>query len=237
MRKALIAGLLASAFFAAPASAVVLVNGSTNQTPTAFSTIAGTQGTQLAYQTFTGSALTFSATFQQAVYRNASGTLDFYYQVIRNGPGNGTANNNQEIDAFTVSNFDSFFVDGFASAPDPDGAGAFRAANNPTLADGTASGSTTTFGRSNSGNVLRIDFGLNGLTGTENSATYIFRTNATAFNNLGTFGVIDGSTLQGGAFQPSVGVPEPATWAMMLGGFGLIGAAARRRARVSSVTA
>ena len=28
-------------------------------------------------------------------------------------------------------------------------------------------------------------------------------------------------------------VPEPATWAMMLGGFGLVGAAARRRARPS----
>jgi PEP-CTERM motif len=26
-------------------------------------------------------------------------------------------------------------------------------------------------------------------------------------------------------------VPEPASWAMMIGGFGLIGAAARRRSR------
>jgi hypothetical protein len=30
-------------------------------------------------------------------------------------------------------------------------------------------------------------------------------------------------------FEVAAGVPEPATWAMMIGGFGLIGAAARRR--------
>ncbi|MFD1612790.1 PEPxxWA-CTERM sorting domain-containing protein [Sphingomonas tabacisoli] len=32
-------------------------------------------------------------------------------------------------------------------------------------------------------------------------------------------------------------VPEPATWAMMLGGFGLLGAASRRRTRMTSVAA
>jgi hypothetical protein len=36
-------------------------------------------------------------------------------------------------------------------------------------------------------------------------------------------------------FTVSAAVPEPATWAMMIGGFGMLGAAARRRAR-SSVT-
>jgi hypothetical protein len=32
------------------------------------------------------------------------------------------------------------------------------------------------------------------------------------------------------------GVPEPASWALMIAGFGLVGAAARRRARVTKVT-
>ena len=36
---------------------------------------------------------------------------------------------------------------------------------------------------------------------------------------------------------PPAGVPEPATWAMMLGGFGLLGAAARRRDTVARVSA
>ena len=35
---------------------------------------------------------------------------------------------------------------------------------------------------------------------------------------------------------PSPGVPEPAAWAMMLGGFGLVGAAMRRRTHKTSVT-
>jgi hypothetical protein len=32
--------------------------------------------------------------------------------------------------------------------------------------------------------------------------------------------------------DPTAAVPEPATWAMMVGGFGLIGSAMRRRQRV-----
>jgi hypothetical protein len=36
---------------------------------------------------------------------------------------------------------------------------------------------------------------------------------------------------------PAPAVPEPATWAMMLGGFGLLGGAVRRRNRQSRVTA
>jgi hypothetical protein len=34
-------------------------------------------------------------------------------------------------------------------------------------------------------------------------------------------------------YPAAAAVPEPATWAMMIGGFGLIGAASRRRARTS----
>ena len=226
------ASLAVAAFAAAPASAVILVNGSSLVPPTPFAAIAGSQGTLIASQSFTGSALTFSATFRQAVYRNTGGTLDFYYQVDRTGPGSDGSN--EEIDGFTVSNFAGFLVDGYASGPDPDGAGFFVAAANPTLSDGTPSGSTTTFGRSNNGGIIRVNFGLNGLSGSENSATYVFRTNARAFTT-GTFGVIDGSTLAGVTFAPTV--PEPATWAMMLGGFGLLGGAMRRSRRTTTVLA
>ncbi|MBS0502861.1 MAG: PEPxxWA-CTERM sorting domain-containing protein [Proteobacteria bacterium] len=226
------AAVAAIALSAAPASAVVLTNGSSGLAPTPFAGIAGSQGTLLAYQTITGSAITFSAEFRQAVYKNANGTLDFYYQVLRTGAGTG---GNEEVDGFTVASFKGFSVDGYASGPDIDGAGPFAAVNNGFLADGvTASGSTTTFGRSNSGDVVRVNFGLNGLSGTENSATYVFRTNATAFTT-GTFGVIDGSTLAGVTFAPTV--PEPATWAMMLGGFGLLGGAVRRSRRQTTVLA
>ena len=219
----------AMAIAATPASAILIPSGSSLLAPTPFAAIAASQGTLIAAGSFSGSALTFAATFRQAVYRNTGGTLDFYYQVLRTGPGGF---GDEEIDGFTVAAFNGFLVDGYASGPDPDGAGFFVAAANPTLADGTPSGSTTTFGRSNSGGILRTNFGLNGLTTLENSATYVFRTNATAFTS-GTFGVIDGSTLAGVTFAPTV--PELSTWAMMVAGFGLAGLATRRGRRPKAV--
>ncbi len=225
------AALLASAALAAPAQAVILPPGSSGLTFSPFGPISGTQGALIAFTSVSGSALTFSATMRSAVYRNTGGTLDFYYQVDHLGAG---AEGNEEVTGFTASNFNGWIVDAFVSGADPDGAGAFKMVFNPV----PAGGSTTTVGRSPSGNVLQTDFhgtGFNGLVMGENSATYIFRTNARFFKR-GTFGVIDGSTFQGFAFAPTV--PEPATWAMMIAGFGLVGGSMRVRARkMKTVTA
>lgn len=235
MRRLLPSALMASAaaltmtLASAPAAAVILVPGSTLVPPTPFAPISGTQGTLQAFQSFSGQALTFATTFRQAVYRNTLGTLDFYFQVSQTGPG--STGRNQEIRSFTVADYEGFVVDAFVSAPDPDGSGGFLAVNNGT------SGSTTTFGRSDSfGRVLTTEFGTNGLVQGETSATYIFRTNATSFNTNGTFGIIDGSTISGLTYQPTglAAIPEPATWAMMIIGFGAIGGAMRRsRTRVN----
>ncbi len=216
--KRLMFGLAASvaAFTAVPAQAVSIVAGSSGLIFDPF--VAATQGTLLASVNNPGVGLTFSAIMRSAVYRNTSGTLDFYYQVARTGAG---TTGNQMIDAFTAADFSGFLVDGFVSAADPDGAGFFTAANNPPS-------STTRTGRSSSDVTLQTDFGTNGLDGTEISATYIFRTNATAFT-AGTYGIIDGSTISGVAFAPINAVPEPATWGLMLVGFGVVGSAMRRR--------
>ncbi len=69
-----------------------------------------------------------------------------------------------------------------------------------------------------------------------------FQSSLSAINNSGTFGFFfngapggyqEYSTAVGGTFDTikigAGGVPEPATWALMLGGFGLIGATLRRR--------
>ena len=223
--------LAAAAVIAMPAQAAVLLPGAQNVIFTAMP--AGTQGSQIAFNEFSGQALTFAAIFRSAVYKNSLGTLDFYYQVERTGIGSAAQNNNQEVKRFTVSAFDGFNVDALAIAADPDGAGTFKAGNNPT----PAGGSTTRVSRDPGGEVIETNFwgaGFNGLIGTENSVTYVFRTNATRFDE-GTFGVLDGSSLQGITFAPAV--PEPATWAMMLAGFGLIGGMARRSQRVRTVLA
>jgi hypothetical protein len=219
MKKLLLAAAALAAF---PAQAAVLLPGGT----ATFDPFSGDRGTRLAYSETTDTVLTFGATFRSAVYRNSTGKLDFYYQVQRNGPG--TAGDDQ-IERFTAANFGTFTVNAERDGSDFDGAGGFTAANNP--------GMFTSIATRNFGGVVGSNFvanGNNGLVGTDISTTYIFRTNATAFGS-GTFGVIDGSSMQGITFAPRV--PEPATWAMMLGGFGLLGAAARRSRRSTTVLA
>ncbi|GAO38688.1 hypothetical protein SCH01S_18_00200 [Sphingomonas changbaiensis NBRC 104936] len=223
--------LCAAALVAMPASATVLLPGAQNQSFSNFQF--DTQGTRIAFSEVQGQAQTFSAIFRSAVYRNTSGKLDFYYQVERTGLGSNSADNDHEITKFTVGSFNGWLVDALVSAGDPDGTGAFKAVNNPV----PAGGSTTRVSRGFNGTVIETNFqgaGANGLIGTENSATYIFRTNAFAFK-AGSFGVLDDSSLQGITFAPTV--PEPATWAMMLAGFGMLGGAVRRKSRVRSVLA
>jgi PEP-CTERM motif len=207
-----------AAISAVPAQAVLIAPGTSGLVFDPFSMISASQGSVLATTSVAGTGLTFSAIMRSAVYRNTTGTLDFYYQVARTGAG---TQGDEMIDAFTAANFQGWLVDGYVSATDPDGAGFFTAANNPPS-------STTRTGRSSTGGTLQTDFGTNGLELNEISATYVFRTNATAFT-AGTYGIIDGSTISGIAFAPTNAVPEPATWGLMLVGFGVVGSALRRR--------
>ena len=222
MKKLIVAAALSSAVLAAvPASATSLITGAPPVAFTPFAT--ATRGTLLASNLTSGSAATITGTLAEAVYRNTSGTLDFYYQVTRTG---GT----REIDGFSTGDFDSVLIDGFTDGSDFDGAGIFVAANNTALADGTPSGSTTTFTRGVGGNVVRSDFGINGLSGTENSTTYILRTNATAYTATGFATVTNSTSFNVAAFQPvATSVPEAGTWAMMIAGMGMVGFAMRRR--------
>ena len=219
-RYAILAATAALSFYATPASATLLPPASSGIVPSAFDL--STQGTLLATSSTTASALTFAGDMTSAVYLNTLGTLDFYYQVTRTG-GGSTPGSDEAIQRFTTSSFAGFDVDALIYALDPDGAGPFDTANNPGLDTSTAS-------RNASGGILEINFGANNLAGTEESATYIFRTNATAFTS-GTFGVLDGSAFQGTTFAPTGAVPEPGTWMTMLAGFGAIGTALRFRRR------
>ena len=214
---------------AAPASATVLMPGQNGVAFSAFN--AATRGTQLAaIESGTLGATTYTGFLRSAVYQNTLGTLDFYYQVAIS-----SINAGDEVFNLTTAGFLGYTVDALVDGTDFDGAGIFTAANNPNL-QGPA-GSTTTASRNGSGSVVRADFGDNGLEAAgQTSATYIFRTNATDYNLGGTFTTQDGSVAQRANFQPTGAVPEPATWAMMLLGFGGIGFAMRMRTRTTRVS-
>ncbi len=228
MNKTVLAfALAASSLATTPAMAANLLPDASQVQFTAID--AATRGTLLAStETGTTGATTYSGFLRSAVYLNTLGTLDFYYQVAIN-----SINSGDEVFNLTASNFMGFTVDALVDGTDFDGAGIFTAANNPNLQG--PPGSTTTASRNGSGSVVRADFGSNGLEGAgQTSATYIFRTNATNYNLGGTFTTQDGSVAQRPNFQPIAAVPEPATWAMMLVGFGAIGASMRRRRRATA---
>jgi hypothetical protein len=74
---------------------------------------------------------------------------------------------------------------------------------------------------------IAVHFGNGGETG-----------NSTGFYKLDAGAFTDKITLKAGASSAAVlyattAVPEPATWAMMLGGFGLLGTAMRRRTKTT----
>jgi hypothetical protein len=222
--KATIA-LLTAGLIALPVAATIVPAGSKGIVFAPF--VTATQGTLLASQMISGQSFTFAGDLSVAVYRNTLGTLDFYYQFSRTG--NGTTGNDA-VETITGANYEGFLVDAMFSDGDVDGAGIFTASNNP--------GTPATAQRNTSGGVLGIDFApLNPVSGHEVSGTYIFRTDATSYS-VGTFGVIDGATFQGLAYQPSSSaVPESATWALFLAGFGTIGARLRKSGRTDKAAA
>ena len=132
--------------------------------------------------------------------------------------------NTDEISAFPIEELDK--IDGVLTLRgwDSNGSGSWI-----TLASGSGIGAgwnTLSFGLDGS----NIDYGLNGVTvGTVNSGgtvgmkSIILQT----YNTSG--GVTDFAH-----WSAAGGVPEPATWAMMMVGFGGIGAALRRRRQHAS---
>jgi hypothetical protein len=71
----------------------------------------------------------------------------------------------------------------------------------------------------------------NGPVDTPGGVTAFYRFNAGA--NLDSISFTNGSVSGVALYSTGPAVPEPATWAMMLGGFGVLGAAARRRQRTA----
>ena len=92
-----------------------------------------------------------------------------------------------------------------------------------------------------SGSVLTYDF--TGVAPGASSDTLIIRTNGLGFTS-GTMSLQDGSAGSGTGFSPTAvsAAPEPGTWALMLGGVGMLGLMlrgrlVRRRDETTSFTA
>lgn len=217
--------LLAGLMFA-PRSEAAFLTGTTPVTAGGGSPLLGptfaAAGTLLATldspYSFSTTAGTTSGDLFSAVFRNSSGTLDFYYQVS-NSANSVTAIAREANTSFLgYLTQVAFRLDGGSL-----GAGFTNgtSANAPATGDRDASNTTVGFNFTPAPPSAKVAPG-------NRSLTLVISTDATNFT-AGNAAVIDGGTQTVASFQPTApsGVPEPAS--MMLLGSGLFLIAGARR--------
>lgn len=164
---------------------------------------------------FNTTAGTTSGNLFTAVFKEAGGTLDFYYQVA-NSSSSATS-----IARETDTNFAGFTVStGYRTDGSVLGAGFTNGTVAPVTADNNGSGSVVGFSFSPP-DTAKIAPGLT-------SFAFVISTNATSYR-AGNSSIIDGGTQTVAAFQPASGVPEPGT--VLLMGLGMVGLVGLRKVR------
>jgi hypothetical protein len=166
-------------------------------------------GTLLASLSTPVATPTFTGTARSAVYQNAAGLLDFYYQFSSNGP--------DDIGRLSFFNFDNFTTDVYNIVD-----GSLIGAG---FINGTVDSDQADRGVNPLTNSVGFDYQAGAFTPGTTSLALVIRTNATAYT-AGTFSVIDGSTSTTASFAPTAaGVPDNANSVLLLAS-GLLGLAA-----------
>ena len=185
--------------------------------------------TGLQNRTLTIGATTLDATFRSAVYDAGGGNLDFLYQVTNN------SRSTTGIEELSFGNFTDFTVLGAWQQLRSFGVfttGVEEADSAERNFSGDALGvafDTNLFTDVNAGRSQLLNPG-------ETSAIFQFRVAATNFT-VGTFTAQDGIAVTALGYSPTAAIPEPASWALMILGFGGAGAMIRHRRSVALLSA